>query len=153
MARVRSHVIAYNAAVWLARERQAIGLKSTPLWFTDPSVAQAMPSKLVDTVMFTLEHIFLIRDFWILSSSSSFSSSSSSSLNDLAKEERDRSDIYTKHLHVLWRFASSPSNWFFLALRYRGKSWVLRLHVTERRHFHLKIYFPVVFCLVSSRYK
>ena len=46
---------------------------------TDPSVAQAMPSKLKDAFVFLLEQFFLIRDFWIFSSSSS-----SYSVNDLA---------------------------------------------------------------------
>ena len=80
MARVRSHVIAYKMRPSDSPGNDKLSLKSTPLRFTDPFVAQAMPSKLVDTFVFTLEQIFLIRDFWTFSSSSPFSSS----VNDLA---------------------------------------------------------------------
>ena len=83
---------------------EKLSLKSTPLQFTGPSVAQAMPSKLVDT-------FFVIHDFWIFSSSYS-------SVNNLApcEKARERSDFYTKHLHRRWRCALSPSDQSFLAL-------------------------------------
>ena len=67
LARVISHVSAYNAAALLAREH----LKNTLLGFTVPPTAQAMSLRLIDIFTFPLEQFFLTRDFPIFSSSSS----------------------------------------------------------------------------------
>ena len=63
MARMRSHASAYNAAPLYSPGNSNLSLKNTLLGYIDPSIDQAMPSKLICNFAFPLEQIFLTRKF------------------------------------------------------------------------------------------
>ena len=134
MARVRSHVSAYNAAALLAGEQQAESQKHSarihrPTYSSSIAFwayrylrvsARAIFSHTRFSDFFVIVFFFFF--FFIF-------------FNHRPNALRKRGKRLLFAPNISTGDASSPSDRSFLALRHNDKSQGLQLHITERRHF------------------